>query len=109
MTGSVVYIPLFWVFGAGAVMALLLYLVVRQAKKSRCLRYCYLEMSDWAGSHSGDTARLCRDELGDDTPDLLVDGPAEWKKLVKDHFSIMKRAGIYRPASKGIYQYVLED
>jgi hypothetical protein len=52
-------------------------------------------------------ARCCRDEFGDYTPDLVTDGPGEWKKLVKDHLSIMGRAGIRR-LGKADFHYFLE-
>lgn len=81
---------------AGALLVTaLITLIVRQQRRILCLRYCYMDLSDWAATKLGS---ICEDvvaNLGrENASDELAHWQDDWKKQLKYHHAMMRRAGL---------------
>jgi hypothetical protein len=80
--------------GALLVTALIA-VIVRQHQRILCLRYCYINLSDWAATKLGRISEDVVADLGrEGTSDELAHWQDDWNTKLKYHHAMMLRAGL---------------
>lgn len=103
------YISDGWLWFWSLVFVGLVWLLFRARKQIRCLRYCYLSMSEWTYQHLDGIRAYYLDAYGrDDTLDDLAEFDKKWAEEVKENAAAMRRAGI-PPLTTSDHQYALEE
>jgi hypothetical protein len=83
-------------------------LIFRQRRELQCLRYCWLDMSDWTARHLNEERAVAIDLFGDQkVPFVILENEKEWGKRVDYQAQIMKRNNVTMPTQEECDSYIL--
>ena len=101
-----------WILLAAGVVVLGLTLalahIVDQRRRLECLRWCYLDLSDWTFNRVRDARDQCVELGGEENiPYALVEVVEECEAMTEHHLQVMKRARV-TPPSEADGMYILK-